>query len=198
MWLARDIRYDSWFILNWMFHEKPCAQSLQFLLPLPPYHRLSPSHHRLIEDDLFFNLNELQEDAPVTLSAEFRGVYSSNDGREVTIAGRLNERLSGNPTQDWWTFGKIGAVFKRLEWCDNGILSDRLAILENVCPLPMRLQSKSTTLDEVSRVFASHMMDRTIGQMVDYAHKDCSERLAYAVEKITADAVSSLRKTLSK
>ena len=144
-WIPHSLNaatHDRWFTRTWTYHERLCASSLHYLVPVDPTVTL-PEHimaHMIG--------NDFHVDVPsISSTRSYREKFESDRGEVVSRHLTLFEQL-GKPTQV--PQGRenmhpyllvLSDAFEGVEKCDNFLVADRVSILGNICNLPHRLLS---------------------------------------------------------
>lgn len=164
--LLRDVQKDEWFSRTWTFQEKYCSVPTGFrlLIPTPSRHYSKPSQSSYLPLGVFGNIQD-EVELPVgdvcdaiyllsrQLSSKGPSIRSSAprelEGEIEPLSGyRWNDHHGPQghtlPRASWVRHGyavSVANVFKHIAKCTNRIVSDRLAILGNLCELPYRLNT---------------------------------------------------------
>lgn len=123
------IASDRWFTRAWTFQEKHCASSVELLVPIVT-----------ADDDRYFNLqtfllgDDLRMDL-MRLQSYLALLKRAKSDHSYLPEGRILSSF------EFFSPRSLARLFSTLEMCQNLIVSDRIAILANVCNFRYRQQS---------------------------------------------------------
>ena len=140
--LLKSFTHDRWFTRTWTHHERLCASSLHYLVPVDPIIAL-PEHimARMIGNDFHI-------DVPgISSTSDYRKEFKSNRRPVASKYLTLFEQV-GKPTQippgletEYSYLLALYRAFEGMDKCENFLVADRVSILANICVLPRRLLS---------------------------------------------------------
>jgi hypothetical protein len=150
---------DIWFYRTWTYQEKLCSSSMELLISMYPY--VNHSGYAAPKDDIAIEL-------PSTMLI----ARTLQPGTYQTVAGAAKlaflDTTDNVPVPRRMLPSKLQSIHSKMEKCENSVVSDRLAILANICNL--KIAPKTTALNDarysystclISTVFANFWRDGT-------------------------------------
>lgn len=141
--ILQPMSNDRWFTRTWTHHERLCASSLHYLIPVDPMSIL-PEYvkPRMVGNDFHVDAYDISS------TREYREKFTTgpseipdpeNDSKLFAENGMTSMSIRTGSKYPWNLF--LSQTFDAMDKCDNLLVADRVSILGNICALPRCLLS---------------------------------------------------------
>ena len=141
--ILQPLTNDRWFTRTWTHHERLCASSLHYLVPVDPTFTLSEYiKPRMAGNDLHVDASN------ISATGGYREKFTTSPS-EIPAPGNFSSPFAENVSTSMpmrpesehpWNLVLL-QTFDAMDKCDNFLVADRVSILGNICDLPRRLLS---------------------------------------------------------
>jgi hypothetical protein len=141
--ILQPLTNDRWFTRTWTHHERLCASSLHYLVPVDPMFTL-PEYikPRMAGNDLHIDASN------ISATGGYREKFMTSPSK-IPAPGNFSSPFAENgrtsmpmrpESEHPWNLVLL-QTFDAMDKCDNFLVADRVSILGNICDLPQRLLS---------------------------------------------------------